>query len=50
MLVASLRDVIRNQAAEMERLQSQLKTLSTASGEVSLVSIRTVIVANIYHV
>ena len=38
MLIASLRDVIRNQAAEIEKLQSQLKTLSTASSEVRLVS------------
>ena len=34
MLIASLRDVIRNQAAEIEKLQTQLKALSTASGEV----------------
>ncbi|KAI0752780.1 p115 like vesicle tethering protein [Daedaleopsis nitida] len=33
MLIASLRDVIRNQAAEIDKLQSQLKALSTASGE-----------------
>lgn len=36
MLIASLRDVIRNQAAEIEKLQSQLKALSTASTEVRL--------------
>ncbi|RPD57929.1 hypothetical protein L226DRAFT_538879 [Lentinus tigrinus ALCF2SS1-7] len=33
MLIASLRDVIRNQAAEIEKLQSQLKVLLTASSE-----------------
>lgn len=33
-LIASLRDIIRNQAAEIEKLQTQLKALSTASGEV----------------
>ncbi|KAI0697406.1 p115 like vesicle tethering protein [Cerioporus squamosus] len=33
MLVASLRDVIRNQVAEIEKLQSQLKTLSAVSSE-----------------
>ncbi|KAM5537857.1 hypothetical protein V8D89_008499 [Ganoderma adspersum] len=33
MLIASLRDVIRNQASEIERLQTQLKGLSAASGE-----------------
>ena len=37
MLIASLRDVIRNQAAEIEKLQSQLKALSSASTEVRLV-------------
>ena len=34
MLIASLRDVIRGQAAEIEKLQSQLKALSAASNEV----------------
>lgn len=34
MLIASLRDVIRNQAAEIEKLQSKLKAVSTASSEV----------------
>ena len=34
MLIASLRDVIRNQASEIEKLQTQLKGLSAASGEV----------------
>ena len=34
MLIASLRDVIRGQAAEIEKLQTQLKALSTASSEV----------------
>ncbi|KAI0629475.1 p115 like vesicle tethering protein [Trametes polyzona] len=34
LLIASLKDVIRNQAAEIEKLQSQLKTLSTSSDEV----------------
>ncbi len=34
MLIASLRDVIRNQAAEIEKLQSKLKAISTASSEV----------------
>ena len=34
MLIASLRDVIRGQAAEIEKLQTQLKTLSAASSEV----------------
>ena len=34
MLVASLRDVIRGQAAEIEKLQAQLKALSGASSEV----------------
>ena len=36
MLIASLRDVIRNQAAEIEKLQSQLKALSAVSSEVGL--------------
>ena len=34
MLIASLRDVIRGQAAEIEKLQTQLKALSTAANEV----------------
>ncbi len=34
MLIASLRDVIRSQASEIEKLQTQLKGLSAASGEV----------------
>ena len=34
MLIASLRDVIRGQAAEIDKLQSQLKALSAASNEV----------------
>ena len=34
MLIASLKDAIRNQAAEIERLQSQLKSLSTSHDEV----------------
>ncbi|KAH9889346.1 p115 like vesicle tethering protein [Cubamyces lactineus] len=34
MLIASLKDVIRNQAAEIEKLQSQLKSLSASNDEV----------------
>ncbi|KAI0828051.1 p115 like vesicle tethering protein [Trametes gibbosa] len=34
LLVASLRDVIRNQAADIERLQSQIKALGTPSDEI----------------
>ncbi|KAI0350605.1 hypothetical protein OH77DRAFT_1430779 [Trametes cingulata] len=34
MLIASLKDVIRNQAAEIEKLQSQIKSLSTSSDEI----------------
>ena len=33
MLIASLKDVIRNQAAEIEKLQSQLKSLSTSNND-----------------
>ena len=40
MLIASLRDVIRGQAAEIEKLQSQLKSLSAASSEVRFSSSR----------
>ena len=40
MLIASLRDVIRNQAAEIEKLQSQLKSLSAATSEVRFSSSR----------
>ncbi|OSC96788.1 hypothetical protein PYCCODRAFT_1440814 [Trametes coccinea BRFM310] len=34
MLIASLKDVIRNQAAEIDKLQQQIKSLSTSSDEV----------------
>lgn len=38
MLIASLRDVIRNQASEMESLRSQLQALSTAPNDVRALS------------
>ncbi|KAI0645108.1 p115 like vesicle tethering protein [Trametes meyenii] len=35
MLIASLKDVIRNQAAEIDKLQSQIKSLGTATDEIA---------------
>lgn len=36
LLISSLKDVIRNQAAEIDKLQSQIKSLSAPNDEVSL--------------
>ena len=52
MLVASLRDVIRAQAAEIEKLQVQLKSLSGASSEVRpyYACVITMLTLNLPHV
>lgn len=36
LLISSLKDVIRNQAAEIDKLQSQIKSLSAPNDEVGL--------------